>query len=604
MQRNYKACEPEKTINNVRRILDDLDIFMKESSFSHGDGLYNCRVSVNNDGLAPLAIGTNGKGRSYTYSLASGYAEFLERIQNGYRLSASDWIVDLRNISKHTTDNELKNAIDEVLCYYDAEKKASFDEIWSNFSSDIKKLFPGIETIEDGKEFFAPYFDLNAIPVEDMYSITEDKMIEFPVVISRISTATSGLCSGNTPTEAIVHGFCEIFERYATRVIYTEKLTPPTIPLDTYKGTNAYKTIKRLEKEKGVKITLKDCSLGLGLPVIGIIVVDPKNQTFNFKLGSEFVPEVAIERCLTEAYQTASDDFKAEKLKHNSADSSIMRWYRILKYGYGEWPLSVFGDEPSYPLWEFDKNYGVNDADDLKTCLKLCSQFDSNIYIKNNSSLGFPSYQIIAPSISGIIFSIDDILESFCYVRKQYELSPYSNGVPDDDTIAEFLKTKANRAIELNDRFDIAKMIPLYKNDDLSSLDPHYILALVSYREGNVAEAYSHMVDCINGDNCTKLYYHAFADYLEMKIDGVSPSSAINVITNKYGRDIAVLIFSRFSIPSNVFYATNILYHFDFDEWSNNECSHLVEFLRIVKRVEEKKAQWHPDHSRLAELFE
>ena len=82
-----------------------------------------------------------------------------------------------------------------------------------------------------------------------MYSLTEDRNIEFPILLSRISTATSGLCCGNTPTEAILHGFCEIFERYATRIIYTQNLTPPTIPFDTYKGTNAYDIIKHLDNE-------------------------------------------------------------------------------------------------------------------------------------------------------------------------------------------------------------------------------------------------------------------------------------------------------------------------------------------------------------------
>lgn len=603
MQRNYKACAPEKTINNIRNILNDLDIFMNEDSYSHGNGLSNCRVGVNNDGLASLGIGTNGKGRSYEYSLASGYAEFMERIQNGYRLSVSDWTVDLKNISKYTTDTNLKNAIDDVMVYYDDLKTVTFDEIWDSFSKDIISLFPGIESIEDAKEFFAPFFDLNAIPVDEMYSITEDKMVEFPIIVSRISAATSGLCSGNTPTEAILHGFCEIFERYATRVIYTENLTPPTIPLESYKGTDVYKTIKRLEKEKGVKITLKDCSLGMGLPVVGVLLVDPKNQIFNFKLGSEFVPEIAIERCLTEAYQTASSEFKAEHLKHNSTDSSIMRWYRILKYGYGEWPLSVFGDKPSYPLWEFDKSYGVNDDDDIKTCLKLCSQFDTKVYIRDNSSLGFPSYQIVVPSISGIIYSIEGMLESFCYVKKQYEASPYKNGVPDEDDIAEFLKLKAQRAIELKDRFNISTMIPFYKNDELSSIDPHYVLALISYRDGDLKQAYSHMVDCLGEGGNKNLYYHALADYLELKLEGVDNKSVLNIVTNKYGRNVAALLASRMLIPSNVFSASNILYHFDFDEWSENESSHLVELLNIVKRVESRRAQWKPDHNKLAQLF-
>lgn len=602
MQKKYKACKPEKTINNVRNILNDLDIFMNEHSNTHGVGLCNCRVIVNNDGLGELQIGTNGKGKSYEYSLASGYAEFLERIQNGYRLNVSNWVVDLKNISNNTTDSDLKKSIDDVLIYYNNDT-ASYDEIWNNFSTDIKLLFPGIETKEDGEKFFSSYFDLDAIPVEKMYSLTEDRNIEFPILLSRISTATSGLCCGNTPTEAILHGFCEIFERYATRIIYTQNLTPPTIPLDTYKGTNAYDIIKHLENENNIKIVLKDCSLGLGLPVIGILIIDVNNQRFNFKIGSEFVPEVAIERCLTEAYQTGSLSFKSEPLRHNTIDSSIMRWYRILKYGFGEWPLSVFGDEPSYPLWEFDKSYGINDDEDLKTCLKLCEKFDSKIYIRDNSFLGFPAYQIIVPSISGIIYSTDDILESFCYVSKQFEASPYINGIPDEDEIAEYLKIKANRAIKLKDRFNISTMIPFYNNEQLSSIDPYYVLSLIAYRENDLDKAYLYMRDCIKNEEKSNSFYHAYADYLELKKSGMCDKSIINTISNKYGRNVAAKIFSVFSIPNNVFFATGILEHFDFDEWKNNASSHLIEALNIIKRVEEKKACWNPDHSKLLALF-
>lgn len=603
MNRSYKACKPEKTINNARNILDSLDIFMHEASWSHGNGLSNCRVTINNGKLGELSIGTNGKGRSYEYSLASGYAEFLERIQNGYRLSVSDWLVDMKNILKHTADMDLKQSIDDVLALYDAQKTASFDEIWSNNSAEIMALFPGIETKEQGKEYFAPYFDLDAIPVDTMYSITEEKEIDFPIILSRISTSTSGLCSGNTSTEAILHGFCEIFERYATRIIFTQNLTPPTIPLETYKNTDAYKVIKRLESENGVKIILKDCSLGLGLPVIGIVTIDTKNHIFNFKLGSEFVPEIAIERCLTEAYQTTSQSFKAEKLKHNSTDKSTMRWYHILKYGYGEWPLSIFGDKPSYPLWEFDKSYGVSDEQDLKTCLYLCEKLDTKIYIRDNSFLGFPSYQIIAPSISGVIYDSKDILDSFCYVSRQYEASLYENGVPTEDELADYLKLKANRAIEQKDRFDISKMIPFYKNSQLSGYSPYYILALIAYKNGDLVQAYSHMVDFLKTESSVPMFYHAFADYLEMKNAGITETSVMSIISNKYGRNTAILLFSRFSIPSNVLYAADILPHFDFDEWSKGDCSHFCDMLDVVKRVEERKIKWQPDHSKVAELF-
>ena len=92
--KQYKAVSPEETINRIRVILNNIGILLKESSCEK-DGLYACRLTINNDGMSVLDIGTNGKGRSYEYALASGYAEFMERLQNGvvYNQTPLDFMV-------------------------------------------------------------------------------------------------------------------------------------------------------------------------------------------------------------------------------------------------------------------------------------------------------------------------------------------------------------------------------------------------------------------------------------------------------------------------------------------------------------------------------
>ena len=79
----YKAREPEGTIDLFRRILKEkLNIVFKEEFFV-GDGeFYSCRISITNNDLEGLNIGTNGKGMTREYALASAYGEFMERIQN------------------------------------------------------------------------------------------------------------------------------------------------------------------------------------------------------------------------------------------------------------------------------------------------------------------------------------------------------------------------------------------------------------------------------------------------------------------------------------------------------------------------------------------
>ena len=81
--KKYKEISPENTINNITNILFKIGVLLKISP-SVNDNLHCCHVSIGNHELDQLNIGTFGKGKSYGYSVASGYAEFMERLQNRY----------------------------------------------------------------------------------------------------------------------------------------------------------------------------------------------------------------------------------------------------------------------------------------------------------------------------------------------------------------------------------------------------------------------------------------------------------------------------------------------------------------------------------------
>jgi ribosomal protein S12 methylthiotransferase accessory factor len=86
----YKACDPLETVERVRAILDGLGIEVVESHTDEPDlGLYSCRIQMvlPEGGRILPGIGSNGKGMTRAYSLASAYAEFMERVQNGFLLN-------------------------------------------------------------------------------------------------------------------------------------------------------------------------------------------------------------------------------------------------------------------------------------------------------------------------------------------------------------------------------------------------------------------------------------------------------------------------------------------------------------------------------------
>lgn len=79
--KKYKIVSPYKTVGSIKSILNDIGILTREEYFGNNQ-FHSCRISIGNSDISSLNIGSNGKGRSFEYSLASGYAEFMERLQN------------------------------------------------------------------------------------------------------------------------------------------------------------------------------------------------------------------------------------------------------------------------------------------------------------------------------------------------------------------------------------------------------------------------------------------------------------------------------------------------------------------------------------------
>ena len=136
----YKARKAEDTINLVRNILHDkLGILLKETHYQ-GDGeFYSCRINIANCNINNLNIGTNGKGMTFEYALASAYGEFMERIQN-------QMLVMYRSCTQllfSNTNSELFNIIKEkdILlkhAYAPDEKQVSLDTMMSLVKKIIK----------------------------------------------------------------------------------------------------------------------------------------------------------------------------------------------------------------------------------------------------------------------------------------------------------------------------------------------------------------------------------------------------------------------------------------------------------------------------------
>ncbi|SKC38045.1 ribosomal protein S12 methylthiotransferase accessory factor [Bacteroidales bacterium WCE2008] len=603
--KQYKAVSPEETINRIRVILDNVGIFLKENS-SEKDGLYACRLTINNDGLSAMDIGTNGKGRTYEYALASGYAEFMERLQNGlvYDQTALNRMVK-SIVETHDDSSPMKR---QLIDYgYDCNFVSDINEsLWSadaainTYHDDLQQLF----RIKDDKAVYAQikkYIDEEQALMVPVYSVTKGKEVLYPIKWALMATGSNGMCAGNTPSEAILQGMCEIFERYSAYHIFFDHLTPPTLDIELFKDTIVYGKMRALMNRYGYEFIIKDCSLGKGLPVIGLLIIDRKHKTYNFKLGADFVPAIALERCLTEVYQSHSG-FICLPLLSGTIDNNDVNYLRMLRSGTGQWPESIFYSTPSYQFAGFDDSLGKDNDSDLRYGFKLIGDLGSNLYIRDNSFLGFPTYYVIAPGLSGVYQSIAELNENK-QTSPDYIMSKYKGKFNFERDMKSFT-LEVEAALKKTGEFIFNELIPFYQSKELSDLDPNLFLCMAYYKMGNYQKAYDYIHSFLRGKDNDYEYYFAASDYILLRyLNNVKDDDVKSTLTIKYGREIAEDVIEDMHSPEDIFKYYSFDRHFDWRNMNTNRSSFFMRVLALDRRIKKAIVENSVKQSDLGKLF-
>lgn len=266
---NRKDADPEKTVAYIIDILKKHNIWTRiVEKESYKDKWFSCRIEI--DGLP--GVGTNGKGITEAYALASAYGELMERLQSGFLLDKL------------------------FMC---KKKPTNFDEV-SNF----QQYFPNQ---------LMSYNKMNLKMSDQVYHFikqVDNSKIDLPKSLVDTLCGSNGLAAGNTYEEALAQGLGEVFERYIMQYIYQADYTTdffPTVEKRLLAKTDSYQMIEAIE-EKGYKVYVRDCSLNGKLPVLGVLIEDPSEQRYFFKLGSDINIDICIQRCITEIFQGQSFD--------------------------------------------------------------------------------------------------------------------------------------------------------------------------------------------------------------------------------------------------------------------------------------------------------
>ena len=405
--RIYKEDTPENTIKKIRDILYNIGLTTYETFWGNPyEGIYSVRIETTEK---QGKFGTNGKGRNVEYTLASGYAEFLERIQNGLYTTTSSINRKFLNKIKQETG----------FYFYPDEKfitkeqflqlpKDYLDDVFGNKSSEERKaitdlLFDRLK--ENG------YVGILSVP---FLNLKNKNVVYLPYNITLMLTGSNGMSAGNSSYEAIFQGICELFERYAASEVFYNRLTPPTIPhsyLERF--VEEYKIIKQIEK-KGYQVIIKDFSCGKKLPVLGLILIDKKSNKYRLNVGSETSFKIALSRILTEVFQGTKDKEQLELLLHdipeneydffiNDDEESMLKrsanFRKFITNASGLFPKSLFGQAESY---SFDESSFISKENYNEEVKYLSNILDKDIFVRNVSFLGFPSFYTYIPQISPI----------------------------------------------------------------------------------------------------------------------------------------------------------------------------------------------------------
>ncbi len=592
----YKAKAPGDTILQIRQILHDkLGIILKEEHFKGDNEFYSCRVTIANNGIGDLGIGTNGKGMTFEYALASAYGEFMERLQNQALIFNRH--LGNRYLNNSKCDSELfailseKDAVlnyffapDEELITYDSSKRDLLKQCINQSELDLADK----------------YYNGRLIPLVPYANVTDSVIEKLPASLIFANCTSNGMCAGNTPFEAIIQGLCEILERYILRRIYYENLSFPTIPLDFFEGSSIYHKINILKQKYGWNFLIKDCSCGINLPAVGILIIDNINCKYKFHLGVDPSPVTALERSITETYQGRSRvcfqdlNWETQEQLLNDPKLKELELSKTCTRGVGQYPISLLSSTPSFPLSSIDKDWGVSDESDLKKLLDIYKELGHSVYIRDVSFLKFPAYSIYVPGIScpkGLPLSDN---ASFGYTSNMG--ASYLNLECTDN---EHLKSIIQH-FEQSPRG--VKTVNFYNTEDFwSSYNQSLILSLLNYSIGNYRNAIEHfdafMADSNFDTTQETRFFKCIQGILYNKATGIDCESNIIFDNDLYESALSFLEDKHY---------LNFMKHSNCDNCSScgirNSCR-LIDALVLARRIETVYEQNLPKQEDFLQLF-
>lgn len=361
--KHWKNCPPQETIATITSILQKYGIELRLEWYNDDNPLGVYSNFVRPFGLVK-GIKSAGKGITPAYAQASGYAEFIERFQT-------------------------------FMMYY-----RSYDE---------------------------PYF-------KDEFYDEKDKVCKYKyldLLTGNTATITSALCystgmaSGNTDEEAIVHAICELVERQTTMDFCNGTMqVNSSLPLDAFDFD-----FSALENLMNGRVQLYDVGK-FGIPTVAMLCRNEMTKQMLFKIDCGPTIELAVERCLTEFFQNnAASDMRYYYWEGNSPKVDPDTLYGIIvDFHLGPIPKYALAQIEDAPVKEMMIDYSFNSEKDLiQQFIKAAKEeyHYSGVFLRDFKWAGFPTVYLVVPELIGNEHPQktggNTFLDSFSYLISEHE---------------------------------------------------------------------------------------------------------------------------------------------------------------------------------------
>lgn len=552
----YKAVSPEQTVNRIKNILRDRLNLTTVERCQQDSNYYFHSSRVTFPELIH-GVGTNGKGMTYHYSLASAYGELMERMQNNILFPMQPFATPF--FRKH---------IEQLIPSF-----SSF-LIRNNLAQNYNYAPDEKNSIENDNCHIADALGSSDIYLP-FYSVKDDTVIYLPITKIRSQCTSNGMCAGNTPQEAILQGVCEIIERFAIKQIFSEQIIPTTIDKELFKGSTIYEYISNLEKRNNWILEIKDCSCGIGLPALGLLIVDRDTSRYHFHVGSDPSPITALERTLTELFQGRTtlpfkdfDPIYQEKLYHDPY-LSICESQKTFHNNTGVFPYSVLCSTSNINDCTLEAN-DVSDKENLHRIIMLITSLGYNVYIRDVSFLGFPAFHVYIPGMSEIYSSNNIINKSDSLKALLLSLNPNNISQNDYDFLNDYLSIG-----------DSIKGLQILNNEILSDYDvAQFCFNIVL---GNYLSAFEYLNHWINNNTACNIKYKCMRDIIYSDyINSTADSSHLYKLYDKELISMVRYALTTRKIDNLIKFSCKL----NCEKCSqNNRCTTLTQF-KILKQIE------------------